>query len=93
MDQMHELPEYEDMSNTKVFSDRFTNELFWKFKECQVVLMEVYPTESMSEKKFFSNVAPSLGSGPPLVYKAKYKGLISKNQYPAITFDWSVLRT
>ena len=73
--------------------DRFTNELFWNFKECQVVLMEVYPTESMSEKKFFSNVAPSLGSGPPLVYKAKYKGLISKNQYPAITFDWSVLRT
>ena len=55
--------------------------------------MEVYPTESMSEKKFFSNVAPSLGSGPPLIYKAKYKGLISKNQYPAITFDWSVLRT
>ena len=73
--------------------DRFTNELFWNFKECQVVLMEVYPTESMSEKKFFSNVAPSLGSGPPLVYKARYKGLISKNQYPAITFDWSVLRT
>ena len=73
--------------------DRFTYELFGNIKECQVVLMEVYPTESMSEKKFFSNVAPSLGSGPPLIYKAKYKGLISKNQYPAITFDWSVLRT
>ena len=55
--------------------------------------MEVYPTESMSEKKFFSNVAPSLGSGPPLIYKAKYKGLISQNLYPAITFDWSVIRT
>ena len=31
--------------------------------------MEVYPTESMSEKKFFSNVAPSLGSGPPEIQK------------------------
>ena len=55
--------------------------------------MEAYPNKQMSEKKFFPNVAPSPGSGPPLIYKAKYKGLISKNQYPAITFDWSVLRT
>ena len=55
--------------------------------------MEAYPYKQMSEKKFFPNVAPSPGSGPPLIYKAKYKGLISKNQYPAITFDWSVLRT
>ena len=30
---------------------------------------------------------------PPLIYKAKYKGLNSQNLYPAITFDWSVLRT
>ena len=56
--------------------------------------MEAYPSKQMSEKKFFPNVAPSPGSGPPpLIYKAKYKGLISKNQYPAITFDWSVLQT
>ena len=55
--------------------------------------MEAYPYKQMSEKKFFPNVAPSPGSGPPLIYKAKYKGLIAKNQYPAITFDWSVLQT
>ena len=73
--------------------DRFTNELFWNFKKCRAVSMEAYPYKQMPEKKFFPNVAPSPGSGPPLIYKAKYKGLISKNQYPAITFDWSVLWT
>ena len=43
--------------------DRFTKELFWNFKECQVVSMEAYWYKQMSEKKFFSNVAPSPGSG------------------------------
>ena len=55
--------------------------------------MEEYYAESMLENKFCSNVALSLSSGLPLIYKAKYKGPISQNLYPAITFDWSVLRT
>ena len=55
--------------------------------------MEVNIAEPMLEKKFCSNVAPSLGSGPPLPYKAKYKGQISKNELEAITFEWSVLGT
>ena len=45
--------------------DRFTKELFWNFKECQVVSMEAYQDKQMSEKKFFSNVAPSPSSGTP----------------------------
>ena len=81
------------LKSDSMVTDRFTNELFWNFKKCRAVSMEAYPYKQMSEKKFFPNVAPSPGSGPPLIYKAKYKGLISKNQYPAITFDWSVLRT
>ena len=47
--------------------DRFTNELFWNFKKCRAVSMEAYPYKQMSEKKFFPNVAPSPGSGPPLI--------------------------
>ena len=43
--------------------DRFTKELFWNFKECQVVSMEAYQDKQMSEKKFFPNVVPSPGSG------------------------------
>ena len=73
--------------------DRFTKRLLWNIVWSRPVSMEEYYAESTLENKFCSNVAPSLSSGPPLIYKAKYKGLISKNQYPAITFDWSVLRT
>ena len=73
--------------------DRFTKRLLWNIVWSRPVSMEEYYAESMLENKFCSNVAPSLSSGPPLIYKAKYKGLISKNQYPAITFDWSFLQT
>ena len=73
--------------------DRFTKRLLWNIVWRRSVSMEEYYAESMLENKFCSNVAPSLSSGPPLIYKAKYKGLISKNLYPAITFDWSVIRT
>ena len=73
--------------------DRFTKRLLWNIVWSRPVSMEEYYAESMLENTFCSNVAPSPSSGPPLIYKAKYKGLISKNQYPAITFDWSVLRT
>ena len=73
--------------------DRFTKQLFWNIDWSRPFSMEEYYAESMLENKFCSNVAPSLSSGPPLIYKAKYKGLISQNLYPAITFDWSVIRT
>ena len=73
--------------------DRFTKRLLWNIVWSRPVSMEEYNAESMLENKFCSNVALSLSSGPPLIYKAKYKGLISQNLYPAITFDWSVLRT
>ena len=43
--------------------DRFTEKLFWNFKECQLVSMEACLAEQMSEKNFVPNVAPSLGSG------------------------------
>ena len=43
--------------------DRFTKKLFWNFKECQQVSMKACLAEQMSEKNFFPNVAPSLGSG------------------------------
>ena len=85
------MGEFESISGTTCILDRFTNELFWNFKKCRAVSMEASPYKQMSEKKFFPNVAPSPGSGPPLIYKAKCKGLIAKNQYPVITFDWTVL--
>ena len=73
--------------------DRFTKRLLWNIVWRRSVSMEEYYAESMLENKFCSNVALSLSSGPPLIYKAKYKGLISQDLYPAITFDWGVLRT
>ena len=44
--------------------DRFTKTFFWNFIKCIKFLMEEYLAEQMPEKKFCSNVAPSLGSGP-----------------------------
>ena len=73
--------------------DRFTKRLFWNLIWSQVELLEEYIAEQMLQKKFRSNVAPSLSSGPPLFYKAEYKGKISKTLLQALTFDWSVLRT
>ena len=84
---------YVDTDDAACTIDRFTKRLLWNIIWSRPVSMEEYYAESMLENKFCSNVAPSFSSGPPLIYKAKYKGLISKNQYPAITFDWSVLRT
>ena len=40
--------------------------------------MEDYQAEQMSEKNFSPNVAPSLSSGPPLIYKGFTKGKIPK---------------
>ena len=68
--------------------DRFTKELFWNFKECQVVSMEAYHNKQMSEKKFFSNVAPSPGSGPlPLAALPPYR---VKNQSCCRPLEWPI---
>ena len=37
--------------------------------------MEEYVNEQKLQKKFCSNVGSSLSSGPPFIYKAKYKEL------------------
>ena len=47
---------------------------FWNFKKCRAVSMEAYPYKQMSEKKFFPNVAPSPGSGPPSFIKQNTRG-------------------
>ena len=66
------MSDYLDAGFTGYAVDRFTKQLFWNFIWSQVDLLEEYIAEQMLEKKFRSNVAPSLSSGPPLLYKAKY---------------------